>query len=82
MTINKLTIECSVCKDWKGEHNFYTPTTKERREYHYQDHKKLSHGLCPECYGYEMIELGVDPSELEKVLNVVKYDKNTNPDKH
>jgi hypothetical protein len=46
-------VECCVCRKWKDHENqrrWFTPTLKQRRDYHFSLHHRLSHSYCPHCH--------------------------------
>ena len=47
--IEKIVEECCICRDWKDNGKYYTPTPEQRRQ-HYNGTYNISHGLCNECY--------------------------------
>ncbi len=70
MTNSILQIACCICQDYRDrEHKnkWYTPTTKERREHHFNE-IKLSHTYCPTCYLLHLREDGFSESEIEKMV--------------
>ena len=61
--------ECAVCKDYRNPHHeWYTPTTTERRQIHFETNKKISHGYCPKCFILTLKKDGVPESEIEVML--------------
>ena len=44
----ELISECCICRDWRYEEGYYTPTVEERRNA-YINNKDISHGFCEKC---------------------------------
>jgi hypothetical protein len=74
MEKKKMITECCVCKEYRNRdnHRWYVPTSIERRDNYFHNHKKITHSYCPPCFILSLRRDGFSESEIVKMVEDTK----------